>query len=102
MSNGAINQFRILGGSVGLAIVTSATASSLKADLLQLLSREEVAIILDRTDQILTLPPDKQAMVRRSFANMYNTQMTILIGIAAAQVLVTLLKWQREPLVLKK
>jgi hypothetical protein len=102
ISNGAINQFRMLGGSVGLAIVTSATASVLKANLLELLSPDEVALVLDRTATILTLPPDKQALVRRSFGSMYNTQMTILIGIAAAQVFITLLKWKREPLVLKK
>lgn len=87
----------MLGGSVGLAIVTSATAPVLKASLLELLSPDEVALVLDHTATTLTLSPDKQRLVSRSFGSMYNTQMTILISIAAAQVFMTLPKWKREP-----
>ncbi|KAH8702536.1 major facilitator superfamily domain-containing protein [Talaromyces proteolyticus] len=102
VGNGAINQFRILGGSHGLAIVTCATSSALRSHLLEFLSPEQTKLILDRTDQISTLPPEAQALVRQKLGSMYNTQMAILIGIAAAQVFATILQWRRKPIILKK
>lgn len=102
VGNGAINQFRILGGSLGLSIVACATGSSLRAKLLDVLSPTQVAIILDRTDRIISLPHESQARVREIFGDIYNTQMYILIGIAAAQALGALLAWQKKAIVLKR
>lgn len=101
VANGSVSQFRILGGSLGLAIVTCATSASLRANLLRVLSYEQTLSILDRTETILTLPREDQALVREIFGDMYNKQMNILIGIAAAQVLVTILQWQRKPIIFK-
>ncbi|KAH8885981.1 MFS general substrate transporter [Thozetella sp. PMI_491] len=102
IGNGAINQFRILGGSLGLSIVTCATLPSLRADMLQVINPEQTALILDRTEEILTLPPNLEALVRQMFGRMYNTQMTILIGIAAAQVFMTTIQVQKKVLYLSK
>lgn len=102
VGNGAMNQFRILGGSLGLSIVTCATSPSLRTQLLEVLTPEQTARVLDRTDQILTLPLATQGLVRERFGNMYNMQMIILIGIAAAQLIVTVLQWQRKAIVLKR
>ena len=74
---------------------------TLRASMLEVLTPSETAMILDRTDRILALAPEQQVLVREMFGRMYNTQMTILIGIAAAQVFVTLLSWQRKAVVLK-
>lgn len=101
MANGALNQFRIYGGSLSLSIITCATLPSLRRDLLGVLSPQQTALILDRTEEILTLPPETQPLVRQMFGDMYNKQMVILIGISAAQVCMTLLQWQRKPIVFK-
>lgn len=69
--------------------------------MLEILSPEQTERILERTGQILTLPSDKQVLVRQQFGRMYNMQMTILIGISAAQILMTLLQWQKKPIILK-
>jgi hypothetical protein len=92
-----MSQFRILGGSLGLSIVSCATMPALRTDLLQVLSPEQTTLLLDRTETIITLPPDQQVVVRELFGIAYNRQMNILIGIAAAQVLVSLLQWKRKP-----
>jgi len=102
VGNGAVNQFRILGCSLGLSIVTCATVPTLRSDLLTILTPEQTALVMDRTERIFALPPDKQELVRHMFGKMYNTQMYILIGIAAAQVFMPLLMWKRKPLVLRK
>lgn len=102
VGNGAINQFRILGGSLGLSIVTCATNRSLRAGLLGVVGLTETASILDRSDRIFKLPPDLQLRVREVFGYTYRTQVTILIGIAVAQVFVTALQWQRKAVILKK
>lgn len=102
VANGAITQFRILGGSLGLAIVTCATGPTLRSRLLEVLSLDQTDLVLDRTEMILALPSESQSVVRGLFGDTYNRQMTILIGIAAAQVLVACIQWQRNPIVFKR
>lgn len=85
-----------------MSIVTCATGPRLQTKLLHILGPAQAAIVLDRTEQILTLSPGNQARVRQAFGEMYNTQMYILIGIAAAQGLVALMAWQKAAIVLKK
>ncbi|KAI1733353.1 MFS general substrate transporter [Xylaria scruposa] len=101
IANGAVTQFRILGGSIGLSIVTCATSQSLRANLMRMLSPGQTSLILDRTDKILTLPADTQMVVRGYFGDMYNVQMIILIGISAAELIFVALQWQRETIIFK-
>ncbi|KAI0120745.1 MFS general substrate transporter [Hypoxylon sp. NC0597] len=101
VANGAINQARLFGGSLGLSVVACATNRSLRAHLMQIVSPIQVDLILDRTETIVNLPPETQALVRRAFGDMYNMQMTITIGIAAAQFLLVFLQWQRKAIILK-
>ncbi|KAI6093015.1 hypothetical protein F4821DRAFT_253759 [Hypoxylon rubiginosum] len=104
VGNGAINQIRILGGSLGLSIVTVATTPTLQANLVKVIGPEQTARVLDRTNQIqiLSLPSETQAVIIESFGTLYNTQMAILIGISAAQVVASMLQWQRKEIILKK
>jgi hypothetical protein len=96
VANGAVNQFRVIGGSVGLSIVISASSSSLRNDLLLILEPVQVAALLSRTESIgeLSLPLQRDA--RKMFGESYNIQMIILMGIAAANIPATLLQWQQK------
>jgi hypothetical protein len=96
VANGAINQFRILGGSVGLSIVVCASSSRLRRDLLSVLTPSEVAMVLNRTDEIQYLPEDTQRQVRIFFGQSYQLQMLIVVGIAAANIPATFLLWKKN------
>lgn len=63
---------------------------------------ELTSLILDSTDQIKTLAPETQVMVRKSFARLYNMQSLILVVVASLQFVVALLQWQKKQIILKK
>ncbi|RDL39059.1 MFS general substrate transporter [Venustampulla echinocandica] len=91
VANGAINQFRLLGGSFGLSIVVCASNSSLRHHLLSILEPSQVSVLLSRTETILALPDATQIIVRKMFGQSYNLQMLIVIGFAAANIPVSLM-----------
>lgn len=84
--------------------MTVATTPTLQANLVKVIGPEQTARVLDRTNQIqiLSLPSETQAVIIESFGTLYNTQMAILIGISAAQVVASMLQWQRKEIILKK
>ncbi|KUJ07889.1 MFS general substrate transporter [Mollisia scopiformis] len=102
VANGAINQFRLLGGSVGLSLVVSVSNSRLRNDLASVLTPFQVTMLISRTETISELPAATQTVVRKIFGESYNLQMLILIGIAAANIPATLLQWQKIPIVFKR
>ncbi|KAA8564176.1 hypothetical protein EYC84_011123 [Monilinia fructicola] len=93
---GCVSQFRVMGGVIGLAIVTAAYKGYVIGRLDQFLALEQMNLILDSADAISLLPPDVQVQVRRVFAGGYNLQFRILIAFAAAQIPSSLLMWQKK------
>ncbi|KAL3458394.1 MFS general substrate transporter [Aspergillus heterothallicus] len=93
---GAIAQFRILGGSIGLAIVTAIQHSYLRTHLSNFLTGSVVEAVLDSTAVIATLPSDTQAHVRETYGDSYNLQMNVLAGMAGVQLLTSFLMWQKN------
>ncbi|TVY75996.1 Efflux pump FUS6 [Lachnellula suecica] len=96
----AITQFRVLGGTIGLAIVISAMNRTIRPDLLQVLSPEQVNSVLDTTSIIKSFPSEVQTIVRTIFGRGYNLQMEIMVGFAVAQLPSTLLMWTRTPIMI--
>lgn len=92
----------MLGGVLGLAIVSTVMNRTLKSQLLDVLPADLVATIFQRTGAVALLPEAKQETVRALFGEAYNTQMRILIGFAAAQIPATLLMWTKEPVRVNK
>lgn len=96
MALGAINQWRSLGGAIGLAVVTSVMNEFLKSKLLGYLSSEQLDQVVRSATIIQELPASLQGVTRSQFGRAYNEQMKIVMGLAIAQVLGTLLMWKKK------
>ncbi|KAJ5626428.1 MFS general substrate transporter [Penicillium herquei] len=96
---GAIAQFRIMGGAIGLAIATAIQHSYLRSHLSQSLTSGVIETILQSTSAIATLPTDSQTLVRETYAASYNMQMKFLAGMAGAQVITAITMWKKNPIV---
>ncbi|KAJ6007267.1 MFS general substrate transporter [Penicillium herquei] len=96
---GAIAQFRIMGGAIGLAIATAIQHSYLRSHLSQFLTSDVIESILQSTSAISTLPTDTQSLVRETYAASYNTQMKFLAGMSGAQVITSIMMWKKNPIV---
>jgi hypothetical protein len=102
VGNATLAQFRILGGTFAISIATAAATPFISSRLLHHLSPTTVQTLLDRTEGIVRLPEELQGVVRHIFADGYNLQMRILIGIAAAHVPATLLMWTRKGILISR
>ncbi|RDL41698.1 uncharacterized protein BP5553_01677 [Venustampulla echinocandica] len=98
VATAAINQFRFLGGSVGLAIVSSAMYSWTRTRFLGILAPDKVEILEQTTQFISEFSPEVQEKIRVIFAGGFNLQMKILIGLAALQFVATGLMWNKRPI----
>ncbi|KAI0904704.1 putative multidrug resistance protein fnx1 [Ustulina deusta] len=92
----AFNQFRVLGGALTLSIVTAVGNNWVKYQLLGTLAEKDIMAIFRSTDAIDLFPGDVESVIRGTFAQSFNLQMRILLGIAVASVFSTLLMWQRN------
>ena len=96
MALGSTAQFRVMGGVIGLAIVTAVFNSFVKSKLAQFLSPDQINDLLKATSSITSLPNEMQEVVRGIFADGYNLQMKILAGLAAAQIPSSFVMWQKK------
>ena len=95
---GAVTQFRLMGGAIGLAIVTTVLRGYVTANLSGFLSQDQITLILQSSSEIAKLDPDTQFKIKGIYANGYTLEMKILCGFAAGQVLTTLIMWQKKQL----
>jgi MFS-type transporter involved in bile tolerance (Atg22 family) len=93
---GAVAQFRVMGGVVGLAIVATVLNGYVRAHLTQFLSKGEVDSLLQSAGTVATFTTEVQALIKDVFAKGYNLQMKILAGFAAAQIPSSMLMWQKK------
>ncbi|KAL4936753.1 hypothetical protein BDV06DRAFT_216420 [Aspergillus oleicola] len=96
---GAVAQFRVMGGCMGIAIATAVANEYLQSNLSLFLGAGEVNAILRSAEMLSTLPLADQSLVRGVYSASYNLQMKILAGFAGGQVLTSLLMWQKSQLV---
>lgn len=96
-------QSRMLGGALGLAIVTAAFTTAIRSDLVAAsFAPAEIELLLKSSNILLELPSGKMTYVRSIFSNGYNLQMKLAAGFSAAQILASLLLWRYEQFVIPK
>ena len=93
---GAVPQFRFMGGAIGLSIVNTVMQSHLRSRLAPLLTTSELRGVLRSAQRIAELRPGLQEEVVLQFAEGYNTQMKILAGLAAIQIIGVAVMWQKK------
>lgn len=93
---GAVAQFRVMGGTICLAIVTAASQALLRSRLGDQLPPSQVDAILQSTEMLTSLSPSTQDLVRQAYSAGYNLQMKILAGFAGGQVIASGLMWQKQ------
>lgn len=96
---GSIAQFRVMGGAIGLAIVTTAYNNLMTNNLGGLLTHNELAALLQTPATITSFPEAVQVSIRAAFGESYNLQMAILSGLAAGQIPASLLMWQKNQII---
>lgn len=96
ISGGALLQFRVLGGALGLAIASTVMNNYLSSHLGPLIGAENLALILKSTSEIQTLPAEFQVDTVDALAHGYNLQMKVNIGFSVVQVLAVGLLWRRK------
>lgn len=96
VATGAIVQLRFLGGAIGVAVTSAYMNSYLKASLANVLSPDMLDAVLKDTSVIKGLASGLQEDAKRIFAQGYATQIRILIGFTAVQLLSIILLWQKE------
>ena len=95
VATGAVIQFRFLGGAIGLSIASSVLNGKLKSELRGVLLSSELTALLQTTEVIKSLSPEKAQRVRQTFVDSYNVQFKIMLGFAAAQVVATAMLLRR-------
>ncbi|KAH8685445.1 MFS multidrug transporter-like protein [Tricladium varicosporioides] len=96
---GAVSQFRIMGGVIGLAIVTAVYKGYVNSRLDIILTESEKYALLQSTESLVTLTPAIQEQVRVIYAGGYNLQFRILIAFAAAQIPASFMMWQSKQII---
>lgn len=96
VATAAVIQFRLMGGAIGLAIVTTVFNGVVRPRLEHLLSLAQLGALLRSTAVIENFQPELQYMVRSILAEGFNVQMRIMIGFGAAQIPAALLMWRKK------
>jgi hypothetical protein len=95
ISGGALLQFRVLGGAIGLSIATSVMNSYFTNHLAKTLNQEQLSSLLKSTAEITDFPHVVQNQVLSTFLSGYNLQMRIIIASSCLQILVVFMLWRR-------
>ncbi|KAF1952681.1 MFS multidrug transporter-like protein [Byssothecium circinans] len=92
----AMVQSRILGGALGLAIVTTVFTGYVTRTLMDAsFSSSEVKMLLESTKAFAGIDGGKAHLARTIFAKGHNFQMAIVAGLSGAQILAALLLWEK-------
>ncbi|KAF4629376.1 hypothetical protein G7Y89_g8774 [Cudoniella acicularis] len=96
-AQGAINQGRVLGGSIGLAIATILLNHLISKDLQTILSPIQLENIQKSLSTISTLDLTQQIAVADTFAKSFQAQMRMCLYVNIVGLFVAIGTWERHP-----
>ena len=96
VASGALLQFRIFGGALGLAVAANVLNNHLRSALAGVIPTDELSRLLQSTASIGALPADVRRQVLTAFSDGYNLQMKIMAGFAGAQLLSVGALWRKN------
>ncbi|KAI0543493.1 major facilitator superfamily domain-containing protein [Xylaria curta] len=99
---GAGVQARMLGGSVGIAVVNSVWINYVRQHLASMLTEADIDTLLTDIGTLSGFPPAVQKAFRAVCNDAYNLQMLATLGFVAAQVIVVAALWRRPAYRLSK
>ncbi|KAI6082295.1 major facilitator superfamily domain-containing protein [Hypoxylon rubiginosum] len=88
-------QARMLGGSVGIAVVNSVWVNYVRRHLGSILTEAEIDTLLADTKSLARFPVIVQEAFRSVTSDAYNLQMLATLGFAATNVIVVAALWRR-------
>ncbi|KAF2235166.1 MFS general substrate transporter [Viridothelium virens] len=88
---GAGMQFRYLGGTVGLGVVTAVFSSSTRPQLNSLLGASDASEVLQSAAKIHQFPQSVQGDIQRMFGHGFTLQWKVLLGFICGEVLAALM-----------
>ncbi|KAF2233033.1 MFS general substrate transporter [Viridothelium virens] len=94
VSSGALLQFRIFGGALGLAIGSSIMNNYLARNLSKIISAEDLSKLLHSATSSESFPPNFQQKIKLAFAQSYSLQMKVLVVFAVLQFLAVAILWK--------
>ncbi|KAK4206793.1 major facilitator superfamily domain-containing protein [Rhypophila decipiens] len=92
---GAGVQARMLGGSVGIAVVNSVWVNYVRGRLVSVLTEDETDTLLADLQSLRRFPAEIQETFRTVCSDAFNLQMLVTLGFVAAQVIVMIALWRR-------
>jgi len=93
---GAVTQLRIMGGALGLSIVTSVMSTLLRRKLGLILDPEQLEKVLGNAREIAYIRPSElQQEVMFHWPEGCNLQLQILAGLAASQIVGVIIMWKQ-------
>lgn len=96
VAGGALIQFRMFGGALGLAIASNVLNNHFRSSLVGVVTTDQLSALLQSTATIRQLPPGIQAQVIAVLSDGYNMQMKIMAGFAGAQLLTVGALWRKK------
>ncbi|KAH8879537.1 MFS general substrate transporter [Thozetella sp. PMI_491] len=94
---GAGVQARMLGGSIGVAVVNSVWINYVRTHLASRLPAAEIDSLLMNIGTLPSYPPAMQDAFRAGCSDAYNLQMRATLGFCAGHVIVLAVMWRRRP-----
>lgn len=95
--NGAVNQARVLGGSIGLSVANIILNNEISNKLTGILTPMELTDLQQSLNTAIKLAPSKQLEVVRVYASSFNSQMRICLYLSIFGFFVSHLTYKRVP-----
>ncbi len=97
VAQGIIAQSRVFGGMIGLSIFTIILNSAVRSELAGQLEPDQLEVLYRSPTTVIDLWPELRGRIRETYAEAFFTMTSVLTGVAALALLVSLATLQHDP-----